>query len=93
MLRLLSVFALLSLAAPGIAGEVGVRHTWGRNHTSITNGRSVTRGSEHSTTTEHQRGLGGTTDTVTRRDTSFRDSYDFSGSQSGGFTETSIFSR
>ena len=92
MLRLLPLLAIL-VAAPASAGEIGVRSTWGHSTTNITNGRSVTRGTEHSTRTEHQRGLLGSTDTVTRRDTTFRDSYDFNGTQTGGFTETSIFSR
>jgi len=92
MLRILSVLAVLA-AAPVSAGEIGVRSTWGHNQTTMTNGRSVTRGREFTSRTEEHRGLLGNTHESTRSDVTFRESYDFTGSRTGGFSETSIFSR
>ncbi len=92
MVRILSLLAILS-AAPVSAGEIGVRSTWGHSTTNITNGRSITRGTSHSSTSDVRRGILGETTSRTTTDTSFRDSYDFTGTQSTGFTETSIFSR
>lgn len=92
MLRILSLLAILA-AAPVSAGEIGVRSSWGHSSTHMYNGRSVTRGTEHTTRTDNQRGLLSNTETVTRSDVSFRESYDFSGTRTNGFTETTIFSR
>ena len=92
MLRILPILAILAVA-PVSAGEIGVRSSWGHSSTHMRNGRSVTTGREHTTTTDHQRGILSSTDTVTRSDVSFRESYDFSGTRTNGFTETSIFSR
>lgn len=92
MLRILSILAILS-AAPVSAGEIGVRHSWGHSTTNITNGRSITRGTEHTTRTDRHSGLLGSTETVTRSDISFRESNDFTGTRTSGFSETSIFSR
>lgn len=97
MKALFLILASAALAAPASAGEIGVRHTWGHSTTNMHNGRSVTRGTEHSRSSEHTsaRGLLGTHEShsSTRSDVIFRESYNFNGIRTGGFSETSAFTR
>ena len=93
MKALFLILASAALVAPAGAAEIGVRHTWGHTTTNMYNGRSVTRGTEHSSSTERT-DIGGHHSTRTvRSDVRFRESYDFNGTRTGGFSETSVFSR
>ena len=93
MRALFLILASAALVAPAAAGEIGVRHTWGHTQINMNNGRSVTRGTEHSSSTERTEIGGHHSTRTTRSDVTFRDSYNYTGSRSGGFSETSVFSR
>lgn len=93
MTKILVSLAILATVSPVSAGEIGVRSSWGRSSTHMTHGRSITTGESRTTSTESHRGILGENSTRTRSTSRFTDSYNFTGSQEGGFTETSIFSR